>query len=487
MPITNIQAVAPSVVGVNEPFSLSLRLLAEPREAPWHAQWDHPFPSVAGPFNLSPRDIRYLENTAPPWDGVLKLRGDDGYEGPAEASFAPESKSACADHRPIRRVPGLRFCSPGVKFLRVRDPAGSLEAVSNPIRVEPQPPSERLFWGDLHVHTIFTDGLRCPEELYAFARDEAFLDICALSDHSEGITDAQWEYFTDVTNRHNQSGRFVTLIGGEWTSMPYGHRNYYYRGDRGPIFRSLNPRLQHLDQFHAAARRHRALVIPHHPANATMGVDWSKGHDPEIERLVEIHSVWGNSERLAAHGNPFPIRFLGGEKAGQHVVDALQRGYRLGFIGGGDIHDGRPGDELHQRQEQLESYRRLHRQGVMGVWARELTREAIFDALWRRRVYATMNHRAWLRFSINGQPMGSELRADGRLSIHIEAASDCPIQRIALVRGDGDDAQIHEPNELTASWQTTEPPPPSPTWYYVRLTRRDGLLAWSSPIWVEKA
>src|SRR5205085_1502670 len=132
-----------------------------------------------------------------------------------------------------------------------------------------------------------------------------------------------------------------------------------------------------------------ALVIPHHPANEVMGVDWHLGHDAEVERLVEIHSVWGNSERSAAAGNPYPIRTNGGEQAGRHVVDALRLGRRYGIIAGGDIHDGRPGDELHTRQREPERYSVLRRQGIMGVWAEALTRDAVFEALWRRRVYGT--------------------------------------------------------------------------------------------------
>lgn len=38
-------------------------------------------------------------------------------------------------------------------------------------------PHHRIFGGDIHSQTFFSDGLRCPEELYTFARDEAFVDF----------------------------------------------------------------------------------------------------------------------------------------------------------------------------------------------------------------------------------------------------------------------------------------------------------------------
>lgn len=58
--------------------------------------------------------------------------------------------------------------------------------------------------------------------------------------------------------------------------------------------------------------------------------------------------------------------------------------FSVGIIGGGDIHDGRPGDDLHRflgHQEAL----LLSRQGIMAMWAEDLTREAVFAALWNRR------------------------------------------------------------------------------------------------------
>ena len=57
----------------------------------------------------------------------------------------------------------------------------------------------------------------------------------------------------------------------------------------------------------------------------------ARGHDPEMERLVEIHSVWACSERAEHQGNPYPIRVQGGETDGQHVIDALNLGYRFGM------------------------------------------------------------------------------------------------------------------------------------------------------------
>ena len=63
---------------------------------------------------------------------------------------------------------------------------------------------------------------------------------------------------------------------------------------------------------------------------------------------------------------------------------------------------------------------------VTGVWAPELTRAAVFDALRNRRVFATTNTRTLVRFRVAGEPMGSVLSGYGRVPIeaHVSARRD---------------------------------------------------------------
>ena len=46
-----------------------------------------------------------------------------------------------------------------------------------------------------------------------------------------------WDNQKKVTNKHNEPGKFTTLIAFEWTSIPYGqnlHRNVFFRDNEGP-------------------------------------------------------------------------------------------------------------------------------------------------------------------------------------------------------------------------------------------------------------
>jgi hypothetical protein len=206
-----------------------------------------------------------------------------------------------------------------------------------------------------------------------------------------------------------------------------------------------------------------------------MGVDWEQGWNPKYEKAVEVYSVWGSSERSAEAGNPRPIQpeTLGGEVPGRHVIDALRRGYRFGFVAGGDVHDGRPGDALH-----AESYPPRgfvpYEQGLTAALAPELTREAIFDAMAGRRTYAATRSRIYLDARVDPRA--------GRLELAV--ASEEEIEEAVLCRG-GEDALALGPDEdARVVTRTEEIEPLAPDEFcYVRARTARGNLAWSSPVW----
>jgi len=479
-----IRCVAPSRLAAGEPFALKIKMLGPVREIPCSGSFNDRKPALNSPFNRNvARQIHYHDNCLPEWRGKLAAQSGDALSGPSELTFDGVSQGVFPDDkRPIRVFPGFRLEKPGFHFIRVVDKESGVEGLSNPIHVTQAPPATRIFWGDPHWQTFFSDGIRCPEELYAFARDEGFLDFGAISDHMEAVTARQWEYFQAVTNDYNQPGQFVTLIGQEWTNHnpaagAPGHRNIYYRGDRGPALRSNDPDCDSLAKLWKrldALPDGEAIAIPHHSANVIMGVDWSQGWNQKYEKAVEIHSVWGSSERPGEAGNLMPIKHCGGEMLGRHVVDALKRGFRFGFVGGGDIHDGRPGDHLH-----TESYPPVsapfYPGGYTAVAAPSLTREAVFDALAQRRTYATTQSRIYLDVACRGTGKGHTL--------DITAASEEGIRNVAVVLRD--EEQKLQPG---ADWRVFTadklPIPLEPGGFcYVRVTTEKNNMAWSSPCW----
>lgn len=465
--------VIPSTLAVGEEFTVKVKLRGEIRKVPCAGAWRTLKPALRSPFNLNvERGIHYLDDTLDAWRGELRATGD-ALDGPGRIPFAPgEGGVFPGDTRAIRSAGGFRWTRPGFHFLRLVDSASGLEFWSNPCRVTERPPAERLYWGDPHWQTFFSDGIRCPEELYAFARDEAFLDFGAISDHVEAVTDRQWEYMIGVTNDFNAPGRFATLVGLEWTSMKCGHRNVYYRGASGPVLRSTEADADTLDKLWKRLDGIEALAVPHHSANVMMGVDWSLGWNPAREPAVEVYSVWGSSECPAGPGNPRPIRTCKGEMPGRHVVDALKRGYRFGFVGGGDIHDGRPGDDLHSRNFAT-GYGDLWPQGLTAAWLPALTRENLYDAVKTRSTYAASRSRMWLQAELEA---GSGLR--------VRTAGEHGIARAEVIRN-GVLAATLRPETDPRIIDTLTPAPSlaSGEFLYVRVTTARGEMAWSSPVW----
>jgi len=480
MSLTGMLVVVPSRVGVNEPFAIKVKLRGELRELVSHAAWNTPKPSLHGPFNLNvQRGIQYLDDCPPQWSGKLTVEAD-GLRGPDALVFDGTKQGAFpGDTRPIGVFDGFAFERPGVHFIQVTDPESGLTVSSNPMQVTAQPPTERIWWGDPHFHTCFSDAIRCPEELYAFARDEAFLDFAAMTDHMEALTDPMWQYFQTVTDGYNAPGRFATLHAQEWTNSRQdrgapGHRNIYFRGESGRALRCTDDDCDTLEKFWARLDEmsdFELLTIPHHCSNHVMGIDWDQGWNPKYDKAIEVYSVWGNSEKPAAAGNPRPIRAAGGEVPGRHWVDAFVRGFRGGFVGGGDVHDGRPGDELHTQQPNMADYRKhLWPQGFTAAIAESLSRESIFDAMATRRTYATTRRRILL----DVQPHAEGWR--------VLAAAEDGVDRLTVVQ-DGKDVAHYQPDADPRVLRTDLPAEMlgGNAFCYLRVVTRDGHLAWMYP------
>lgn len=485
---TNIFCVIPSTLALGEEFSLNIKVLGELRAIKSESfAWTPLMPKLASPFNrCEARKIQYLDNVLPEWSGKLLVDGGDALEGNERVIFDGQNQGVfTGDTRPIRRFCGFRWKKPGFHFIKLTEPTSGVIVYSNPVYVTEKAPENRIVWGDPHWQTFFSDGIRIPEELYAFARDEAFLDFGAISDHMEAVTDRQWEYFKAVANDYNEPKHFVTLLGMEWTHRQAGHRNIYYRGDEGPVFRSNDPEFNTLDKLWKGLdcliqNPQEVVAIPHHTSNKMMGCDWSLGWNSKYEKAVEIYSAWGNSECHKNDGNSRPILACEGEVEGKHVRDALKAGYRMGFIGGGDIHDGRPGDCLAPLQPEVAGYKELYPQGLTAASVPSLTRENVFDAIRDGNTYATTHRRIFMEVKKSD--------TNGKLKINIKTASEDGIKDVKLILN-GDEIETLYPNDAPKVLirEISIDKMNNSDYCYIRTTTQDGDMAWSTPLYGEVA
>ncbi len=358
----------------------------------------------------------------------------------------------------------------GVFLVDAQGPEG-LEGRSNPLVVSSTLPL--LYWGDLHGHSQLSDGTGTPEDYFRYARDVAGLDVIALTDHDHwgvrplALTPEFWGEIREQVLRFHQPGRFVTLLGYEWTSWIYGHRHVLYFGEEGRVLSSVDPAYETPQQLWAALRGEPALTFAHHSAGGPVATDWTVPPDPVLEPVTEVVSVHGMSEAADAAAVIYDA------VPGNFVRDALDRGYVLGFVGSGDSHDGHPG---------LAGLN-APTGGLAGIWAAELTREGVLEALRARRVYATSGPRILLSATLDDEPAGSTVTP--RDTAELEALVVAPeilagidlVRSSRLVESTPLATRVHAQRWTLRDLERGE-------YLYLRAVQRDGGTAWSSPFFV---
>jgi Protein of unknown function (DUF3604) len=370
----------------------------------------------------------------------------------------------------------VRFAAPeaGIYAVDGTD-TGDLVGWGGPLVVSASRP--RIRWGDVHGHSNFSDGTGTPEQYFRYARDVAGLDFAALTDHDHwGIqplahTPELWAEICRQVAAFHQPGRFVTLAGYEWTNWLHGHRHVLYFADGGPVFSAIDPRYETPAQLWDALRPYPAMTFAHHSAGEPVATNWDYAPDPDLEPVTEVVSIHGVSEAADA---PVVVR---GALAGNFVRDALARGYRLGFIGSGDTHDGHPG--LGQLANPSS--------GLAALLTDDLTRDGVRHALSRRASYATNGVRMVLDVRLDGVPMGSAVAVAEAPLLAVDVAGTAPLQRLDIVRvGHSVDSFDLGPSEVTALERLLTPTRRGDV-VYVRVLQVDGGMAWSSPFFVGEA
>lgn len=335
---------------------------------------------------------------------------------------------------------------------------------------------KKLVFGDIHGQSSISDGVGEIDQYYHFAKVGADLDFTALTDHDcypDWISESEWEWMRTVNRLTNTDGELSTLLAYEWTPNEYrydfGHKNVYYRGDDGEMFRSEDVGGMTPYNLFESLKKYDAMAIPHHPAAdwklVSAATDWNF-HDPEIQRLVEIFSrhapfeYYGNESKYTKNIDQL-------ERCS--VQDALSRGYRLGFTAGSDSH---------QMEHGIEG-------GIVAAFVPELTRENIFDAMYDRFVYATTGSRILVSFKINGVNMGQEIVVDKtktiELSVSVLGTDKVKIEIVKnnqVIR-----TQLSDTNACDFIYIDNDRNPSD--CYYIRVTQDDEHMAWSSPIWVD--
>jgi len=247
-----------------------------------------------------------------------------------------------------------------------------------------------------------------------------------------------------------------------------------FRSDTGQPCGSHEPRSSALERLWSCLTPGQAIAVPHHTATFPFRRQWSE-HDERFQRLLEIFQDRRGSYEYegapAAPGVACPEQMQEHRVDGGYALDALRQGHRIGFCSGGD-HMGL---------------------SMTGISADELTREALFDALCARHCYGTTHPDTHLSVTCmekrSGHVLGVmgdelELSAGLKVQFQVAATAPCTIAEIALIALDHTEVRYPCASEANIAFLVHVPPRNQTTWFYVRIMRNDGGIAWASPVWL---
>ncbi len=416
--------------------------------------------TAADGVNLNPSDDCPDPEVLPIGDaGPITLRRESGYRG------APVWRGE------IPSTPGTP------QRVEVLNRAHGLYGRSNPL-VPAMHDGLQVYFGDLHGQSNRSIGMGSEREYFWWARDAELLDFVAPANHYGGrekVDAAIWEATLDLCREFDAPGRFATLFSYEWGGGKNAHRNVYYAEEPGKLFDAHAKEFNEIGNLWQAlqAQGLPVITIPHHPKFIGR-IDWREHHGL-YQRLVEVCSCWGNSEQGGPHS----------------VQTALAMGHRLGVVGGTDTHFSQPGRS---------AFGPFGKGGVTAILCDKLDRASIWEALYERRCYATTGARILLDFRINGHLMGSRLAANERRTITGSVAGASELASVEIIRNNEvwqavpvrgtDQSSFEFVDETPFGELAMKPKVPEPgvfSFYYLRVTQKDGHWAMSSPIWLETA
>ena len=372
---------------------------------------------------------------------------------------------------------------------------------------------DRIFFGDLHNHTAYSDGLGTAADAYEYARDTAKLDFLAITDHNHAQAEQgakgdrkdgkmiglDHALYTDgtvaVAEAVNKKfeGRFVALYGQEFSSIKKGnHANVF---DISEVITVPNGRYDELIGDWLRQRPDSqglpALIQFNHPdgpqnneygGNGTApDADWLEAMDKHAQ-LIEVicgpalsDSENGRCERTCE------AQFLA----------YLNMGFHLAPTSGQDDHLARWGNVTDART---------------AVIAPALNKADILDALRNRHVYATEDKDLEVIFTAAGHLMGTCVNPPPPKNTHIpieltiqdedEPFAEYQIELFADTVG-GKTARVIDVRSVTGNEHADTPLIIEDVvytgrnqYFFVKITQSiddaPDDRVWTAPVWFEK-
>ena len=354
------------------------------------------------------------------------------------------------------------------------------------------------YFGQLHSHTQYSDGSGTLDSALSYIRslpDSANVQFVAFTDHSNYFdsknapnveaalydttlvkdSDAShsWKTYKDTIAQFNKenAGDMVAIGGFEmtWSGGP-GHINTF----NTPGIVSRNNSTLNNKTADAGMKAYYALLSQeegknsisqfNHPGTTFGNFKDFNYWDPVIDSRMYMVEV-GNGEGQIGAGGYYPSY--------EQYIMALDKGWHLAPTNNQDNHQGKWGNANDARDVILTD---------------NFTEEGIYDAIRALRMDATEDKNLELGYTVNGLMMGSRIETvPGKLDIEVSVYDPDrtdSIAKVEVVVNSGKVAHVWDDPAEFKSGTLSVTLAPEYSYYFIRVTQKDGDLAVTSPVWV---
>jgi hypothetical protein len=341
----------------------------------------------------------------------------------------------------------------------------------------------KCFYGNLHAHTDYSDGVSTPDTAFAYARDVAQIHIQALTEHNNGgsfggvsysITPEHYQNLRLIADTMTAPGRFVALAGqevGSIGSSGFGHINIWEAPGLWPYNNTdlLGCYSWILEQGYPAMYCH-----PDSSWNSNFNDLY---YYQDYDRAMDLIEVINSSSLY--------------EDA---YFRALEKGWHVGASANQDNHCKYYNTYTGKIDTIFDWGNRVNYYGnipLTGVWADTLTKPAILEALQARRTTAMevspADDRINLLLSVDDRYQGEHfIRQEGEVKITIEASAATSFKSLYLyTNGIPADTFNLIPASNQTVWKLDKSIGLGTVYYFVKALQTDGDRAWTSPIHID--
>ena len=353
------------------------------------------------------------------------------------------------------------------------------------------------YFGQLHSHTQYSDGSGTLDSALTHIKNlpaSANIQFVAFTDHSnyfdkngeanpEGAlydmskateySRGLWsEYKGAIADFNAVNGSSLLALGGfemTWSGGP-GHINTF--NTSGIVSRNNKTLNNKTDD--AGMKAYYALLSQaegaqsisqfNHPGTTFGNFKDFNYWDPVIDSRMYMVEV-GNGEGAIGAGGYYPSY--------EQYIMALDKGWHLAPTNNQDNHKGKWGNANDARDV---------------IITDDFSEAGIYEAIRALRMYATEDKNLELTYTVNGLMMGSSIteipdKLNVEVTVNDPDVSDS-IAKVEVVANSGKVAYTWDNAAQLRSGKLSATLDPSYSYYFIRVTQKDGDLAVTSPVWV---